>query len=165
MLIDFWYLRDQFCENKFLLYSILWKYKLDIPNLLRCHIETQHTAVASPWSIVMPPHNPCMPEICTLPLFTERPELVLQNLVQHRSRGIGCYNDHVALQFDRQLHSAAAEVTVRLQSDWKSLIRISQIRYLTRSCGNTCVRSVNGSQGTPRHICMTFYMIKSRTWK
>ena len=34
---------------------------------------------------------------------------------------IGCYNDRIALASDKHLDSAAAEVPVRFQSDWKSL--------------------------------------------
>ena len=44
----------------------------------------------------------------------------IQNLVKSRSREIGCYNDRIALKFDRHLGSAAAEVPVKFQSDWKS---------------------------------------------
>ena len=32
---------------------------------------------------------------------------------------IGCYNDCIALKIDRNLSSAAAEVPVKCQSDWK----------------------------------------------
>ena len=34
---------------------------------------------------------------------------------------IGCYNDRIALKFDTHLGSAAAELPVKFQSDWKSL--------------------------------------------
>ena len=34
---------------------------------------------------------------------------------------IECYNDHIALKFDWHLSSAAAEVPVKFQSDWKNL--------------------------------------------
>ena len=40
------------------------------------------------------------------------------NLVKSQSREIGCYNDCIALKFDRHLGSAAAEVPVKFQSEW-----------------------------------------------
>ena len=43
------------------------------------------------------------------------------NLVKSWSRAIGCYDDVIALKFDKQLGSAAAEVCVKFQSDWKRL--------------------------------------------
>ena len=41
------------------------------------------------------------------------------NLVKPRSREIVCYDNHIALKFDRHLGRAAAEVPVKFQSDWK----------------------------------------------
>ena len=41
--------------------------------------------------------------------------------MKSRSCVIGCYNNRSALKFDRHLGSAAAEVPVKFQSDWKSL--------------------------------------------
>ena len=38
-----------------------------------------------------------------------------------RSDEIGCYDDRITLKFDRHLGSAAAKVSVKFQSDWKSL--------------------------------------------
>ena len=38
-----------------------------------------------------------------------------------RTREIKCYNDRIALKFDKHLGSSAAEVLVKLQSDWKCL--------------------------------------------
>ena len=55
------------------------------------------------------------------PIFTRRTEVSPQDIVKSRSREIGCYNDHIALKFDRHLGSVAAEVPVKFQSDWKSL--------------------------------------------
>ena len=43
------------------------------------------------------------------------------NIVKYRSRTIGGYNDRVALTFDKDLDSAAAQVFVTFQRDWKSL--------------------------------------------
>ena len=51
------------------------------------------------------------------------------------SRGIGCYNDHVALKFDRHFGSVAAEVPVKFLSDSKVYTRISRLRDFTRPCG------------------------------
>ena len=55
--------------------------------------------------------------------------------VKSRSRAIGCYDDHVALEFNRRLDSAADEVTVEFQSDWKSLnpnLVASRLREILR---------------------------------
>ena len=41
--------------------------------------------------------------------------------VKSRRREIGCYNDRVALQFDRHLGSVAVEMPAKFKSDWKSL--------------------------------------------
>ena len=49
-----------------------------------------------------------------LPLAWEPPKIYV-------SREIGCYNDSIALKFDRHLGSTAAEVPVKFQSDWKCL--------------------------------------------
>ena len=53
--------------------------------------------------------------------FTKRMGVLPQDLVKSRSREIGRYNDRIALEFDRHLGSAAAEVPVTFQSDCKSL--------------------------------------------
>ena len=56
----------------------------------------------------------------SVPLFTKRMDVSLQDLVKSRSREIGCYNGRIALKFDRYLGSGAAEVPVKFQSDWES---------------------------------------------
>ena len=50
------------------------------------------------------------------PLFTKREDVLPQDFVK-----FGCYNDRIALKFDRLLDRAAAEVPVKFQSDWNSL--------------------------------------------
>ena len=40
--------------------------------------------------------------------------------MKSRSHEIGCFNNRVALQFDRYLDRANAEMLVKFQSDWKS---------------------------------------------
>ena len=45
------------------------------------------------------------------------------------------YNDSIALKFDRHLSSAAADVPVKYQSDWKSLnpnLSVSSLREILR---------------------------------
>ena len=59
-----------------------------------------------------------LPHYCLGCVFTKRTDVLPQDLVKTRSREIGCYNDHIALKFDRHLGSAAAEVPVEFQSDW-----------------------------------------------
>ena len=53
--------------------------------------------------------------------FTKRTDFLPKDLVKSRRHEIKCYNDHIGLKFDRHLGSAAAEVLVKFQSDWKSL--------------------------------------------
>ena len=50
------------------------------------------------------------------PLFTKRVDVVPQDLVK-----IGCFNDRIALKFDRHLDSTIAEVPVKFQSNLKRL--------------------------------------------
>ena len=42
---------------------------------------------------------------------------VSQDLVKSRSREIGCYNDCIALKFDKLFDSVAAEVLIKFQSE------------------------------------------------
>ena len=51
------------------------------------------------------------------PLFTKRQDVLPQDLVKPWSREIKCYNDRIALKFDRYLGSSA----VKFQSDLKNL--------------------------------------------
>ena len=54
------------------------------------------------------------PELnCTGPLVIKRTDALLPNRVTSRSCEIGCYNDCIALQFDRHFGSAAADVPVK----------------------------------------------------
>ena len=55
------------------------------------------------------------------PNFNGKTDALPQDFVKSRSRETGCYNDRIALEFDRHLGSATAEVPVKFQSDWKSL--------------------------------------------
>ena len=82
------------------------------------------------------------------PVFTKRTDVLPQDLVGSWSREIGCYSDRIALKFDRHLGSAAAEVHVKFQSDYKSLTWISRLRDFTISCGERSVRLGNRSPGT-----------------
>ena len=54
------------------------------------------------------------------PLLTEQYDVLQPNLVKSRRREIGCYNDRIAIQFYRHFGSAAAELPVTFQRDWKS---------------------------------------------
>ena len=51
----------------------------------------------------------------------KRMDVLPQDLAKFRNSEIGCYNDHIAPKSDTRLGSAAAEVPVIFQSDWKSL--------------------------------------------
>ena len=81
---------------------------------------------------------------------TLRPPLCLRWLpvfvvTQGRRKGRRCYNDRIALKLDRHLGRAAAEVTVKFKSDWKSL---NLNLAASRSCGKTSVRLVNRCPGS-----------------
>ena len=41
--------------------------------------------------------------------------------VKSQNREIGCYNDRIAIKFDRHIGSVAADVPVKFKSDWKRL--------------------------------------------
>ena len=55
------------------------------------------------------------------PLFTTRTDVLPPNLVKSRGRGIGCYNDRIALKFERNLGSSVAKEPVKLRSHGKIL--------------------------------------------
>ena len=54
-------------------------------------------------------------------LYTKRTDGLPQDLVKSRSREIGCFNDPIALEFDRYVGSTAAEDPVKFQS-YKKMI-------------------------------------------
>ena len=54
-------------------------------------------------------------------LFTKRLDVLPQDLVESRSREIGCYDNRIALKFSTHLGSAADELPVKWQSDCKNL--------------------------------------------
>ena len=69
------------------------------------------------------------------PLFTKRTDVLPQVLAKSRKSEIKCYNYRIALKFDRHLGSAAAEVPVKFQSDWKNLnpnLAASRLREILR---------------------------------
>ena len=74
------------------------------------------------------------------PLFTKRPDVLSQDLLKSRSCVIGCYNRRIALKFYRQLDSVATEVSLKFQSEWKSL---HPNLTAAGSYGRTSVRFVN----------------------
>ena len=78
----------------------------------------------------------------TGPLFTKRTGVLQQDLVKSRSRKIGYIDARIALYFDWHLGSAAADMPVKLQSDWKS-INSNRLQDFKRSCDKTSVCSVN----------------------
>ena len=57
----------------------------------------------------------------TRPLFTKRQDVSPPKPGKHRSRAIGCYNNSIALKFDRHRGSSATKGPVKFQSDWKKL--------------------------------------------
>ena len=73
------------------------------------------------------------------PLFIEWTDVLPHDLVKCRSRGIGCYNDRIALKFDEHLGSAAAKLYAN--------IGISRLRDFVRSCGKTSNCLVNREPG------------------
>ena len=65
--------------------------------------------------------------------------------MKSRSREIGCYNGRIALKCDRHLGSAAVEVPVKFQNEWKSANPNLAASRLTRSCRKMSTRLVNKS--------------------
>ena len=55
------------------------------------------------------------------PLFNQVTNFLPPNLVKSRRREFGCYNDRIALKFDRRFGSSAAEGPVKFRSDLKTL--------------------------------------------
>ena len=93
------------------------------------------------------------------PLFTKRYDVLPQNLVKSRSREIGCYNDGIALKFQR--HRDACQISEPLGT------RISRPRVFTRSCGKTSVGLMNRGLGL-RHKwinhCFIIYVAVVTIW-
>ena len=75
--------------------------------------------------------------------FTKRWNVLPPNFATSRSHEIQCYNDRVALKFDRHLGSSTADMRVKFQSDWKRLTQISRLRDFMRFSDKTSVRLVN----------------------
>ena len=91
------------------------------------------------------------------PLFTKRTDVLPQVLAKSRSREIGCCNERIASIFDRHLGSAAAEVPVKCQSDWRS-----RNLNLVASRDQTSVRLVNRDPGIARAIAVSICNHMSR---
>ena len=83
-----------------------------------------------------------LPCLCVVlasgPLFASS-----SNLVKSPNCMIGCYNDRIALTFDRHFGSTAAEVPVKFQGDWKSLNPKAWLQVVMWSTGKTSVSFVN----------------------
>ena len=57
--------------------------------------------------------------------------------VRFQSHEFGCYDDRIALKYDRHLGSAAAAVPVKFHRDWKSLkpnLIASRLHEILRQC-------------------------------
>ena len=67
--------------------------------------------------------------------------------MRSRSHDIGCFNDSIALKFDRHLESTAAEVLVKFQSDRKGLNPNLAASSFTRSYGKTPCRLMDRGPG------------------
>ena len=94
-------------------------------------------------------HVPQLQTYCTNPraisgpLFTRGTNVLPQDLVQSRSREIGCCKGRITPTFDRH-----PEVPGKFQTDWKSLNpNLAAPRYFTRSCGKTSIRLMNKGPG------------------
>ena len=122
------------------------KYFLEIyfTSLICFHITSKHMIYTSWISSRSVRQEICNMNRITWLLFTKWTDVLLSNLVKSRSREIGCYNDYIVLIFGRLLGSAAAEVHVKFQSDWRSL---NPNLAASRSCGETSVRIVNRVAG------------------
>ena len=55
------------------------------------------------------------------PLFTERYDVLQEDIVNPRSCEVGCCNNRIALKFGRDLGSIAAGASFKFQSNWNCL--------------------------------------------
>ena len=83
----------------------------------------------------------------TGPLFTERTNVLPQDLVESQSREMPDKNFPISLTFETHIGSSTAEVHVELQSD--TIIIKHNLRVFTIFGGETSYRLVNGG---PRSI-------------
>ena len=69
------------------------------------------------------------------PLFTKRADVLPPNLVKPLSREIRCYNDRIIVKSDKHLSTNAVDVSVKIQSDCKSLnpnLAVSRLHEMLR---------------------------------
>ena len=66
-------------------------------------------------------------------LFIKQSDVLLQNLVKHRSREIGCYNDRIS----------GISAALQARYDYKSINPNLTASRLARSCDKTSIRLVN----------------------
>ena len=124
----------------------IW-YPLSFPIRSRWIVQTE-LAKGWRWRVILSssryqgPNCICGMWVAILPCTDQQQEgewtttdVLPPNLVKSRSREIGCYDERIFLQFDRQLGSAAAEVPVKFQIDCKSLnpnLAASRLREIIR---------------------------------
>ena len=73
--------------------------------------------------------------------------------MKSRSREIGCYNDPVALKYDRHLGGASVDIPVKFQGDRKIWNWITRLRDFTRSCSKMSYHLVNRGPGYHQKWC------------
>ena len=83
----------------------------------------------------------------TWSIFTKQTDVLPQDFMKCWSRKIGCYNNCVVLQCGGHFGNAAAKVSVKFQSDWKSLNLTLSASRLHKFLvdGKTPIRLVNRS--------------------
>ena len=95
-------------------------------------------------------------------LLTKRTDVLPQDPVKSRSQAIECNNDGIILKCGWHLHSTAAEVPVKLQSDWKRLnsnLVASSFHVFMRSCNKTSVYLVNRGPTVFCGIQLSFHVL------
>ena len=99
------------------------------------------------------------------PPFTKRTDVLPQDLVKSQSRKIGCNSGRIVLKFERHLGSAAAEVPIKIQSDWTG---VKPNLAASRLCGKTSYSVVNrspGSIGLVGFFGTAFSILSLLTWR
>ena len=120
--------KESECEKKCECYSYMWWHLAHLS--IKTYIFTPEQK--SPFTV---PLHSGSSHLCFRPLqltffkateanqshIWNRTDVLPQDLVKSRSHEIGCCNYRIAIKFYRHLGSAAAEVPVKFQSDWKSV--------------------------------------------
>ena len=119
-----WVAREVFFLWNLVVISIPNKYSCQLPvTIFLCIISSNAYLYGFTLYYIYLLHS-CWIKIVVIRIWAfiiKRSDVLPPNLVKPWSHEIGFYNDRIDLKFDRHLGSAAAEVPVKFEIDWKSL--------------------------------------------